>query len=237
MTGTSVVALDAVGVDYDTGSGTVHALEMVSLTIPAASSTSVVGRSGSGKSTLVSVLSLLRRPTRGQVLAAGQDTANLPDPALSRLRAAAVGTVFQSFHLDPAFTAETNVLLPWYFTATTSRRDARARARDLLEILGIPELADRQPGQMSGGQRQRVAIARALFTQPPLLIADEPTGNLDEDTAAVVAQTLYSLPATLGTAVVVVTHDTDIADRADRRITLVRGQVSADTATPTPVPS
>lgn len=232
-----VVALHAVSVDYPTGSGPVHALEDVSLTIAAASSTAVVGRSGSGKSSLVSVLSLLRRPSRGRVLAAGQDTAHLSDPALSRLRAAAVGTVFQSFHLDPAFTAETNVFLPWYFTATTSRRSARSRARGLLEVLGIPELANRHPGQMSGGQRQRVAIARALFTQPPLLIADEPTGNLDEDTAALVADTLYSLPDTLGTAIVVVTHDTDIAARAERRISLVRGQITTDTAIPAEISS
>lgn len=228
MTGDPVVALDRVSVRYDTGSGPVHALEDVTLSILPASSTSVVGRSGSGKSTLVSVLSLLRRPTSGRVLTRNRDAGRLSDSALSRLRASVVGTVFQSFHLDPAFTAETNVLLPWYFTGAVPRRHARARAAQLLEVLGIPELANRHPAQMSGGQRQRVAIARALFAAPPLLIADEPTGNLDEDTASVVADTLYSLPESLGTAVVVVTHDPDIARRADRCITLTRGRMTTD---------
>jgi predicted ABC-type transport system involved in lysophospholipase L1 biosynthesis ATPase subunit len=220
-----VVALDQVSVDYNTGAGLVHAVDGVSLTVHASTSTSIVGRSGSGKSTLVSLLSLLRRPTRGTVKVNGQETGQLPDASLSRLRGSAVGTVFQSFHLDPAFTAETNALMPWYFSATSSFRSARARARDLLEVLGIAELADRYPGQMSGGQRQRVAIARALFTEPLLLIADEPTGNLDEDTASAVADTLFALPRTLSTAVVVVTHDPDIAQRAERHIALVRGRV------------
>lgn len=220
-----MVTLENVSVQYDTSSGPVDAVNQICLQIPPASSTSIVGRSGSGKSTLVSVLSLLRRPTHGRVLVQGCDTRSLTDAALSRLRATCVGTVFQSFHLDHSFTAEANVLLPWHFSGSISRRAARARAGRLLEVLGIPELAGRYPGQMSGGQRQRVAIARALFAEPPLLIADEPTGNLDEDTAGVVAEVLYSLPSALSTAVVVVTHDPDIAATAGRRITLARGRV------------
>jgi len=228
MTDDHVVALDRVSVCYDTPSGSVQGLEDVTLNVRPATSTSVMGRSGSGKSTLVSVLSLLRRPTAGRVLIGDRDAGALSDPALSRLRGSAVGTVFQSFHLDPGFTAETNVLLPWYFSGAVPRRRARARAAQLLEALGIPELAHRHPSQMSGGQRQRVAIARALFAAPPLLIADEPTGNLDEDTASAVADALYSLPESLGTAVVVVTHDPDIARRADRCITLARGRITTD---------
>ena len=136
--------------------------------------------------------------------------------------------MFQSFHLDPAFSAADNVLLPRYFGGAGSRRDARRRAADLLELVGIPELADRSPGRMSGGQRQRVAIARALFTKPALVVADEPTGNLDEDTAGMVADVLFALPGRTGTAVVVVTHDAAIAAHADRLVRIAQGRVPLD---------
>lgn len=223
MSTSPVVSLVDVSVHYEVAGRQVRALEGVSLDIHPGTSTSIVGRSGSGKSTLISVLSLLRRPTAGQVLARGQDASALSDAQLSELRAVLVGTVFQSFHLDPAFTAEGNVMIPWYFSATSSARRARARAGHLLEVMGIPELAKRYPGQMSGGQRQRVAIARALFSDPPLLIADEPTGNLDEDTAGVVSDVLYSLPERISSAVVIVTHDLDIAAKAQNCISITRG--------------
>lgn len=221
-----VVSLAGVNVTYDVAGQAVRALDDVSLDITAGTSTAVVGRSGSGKSTLISILSLLRRPTSGTVLVRGQDLSSLSDGQLSGLRASMVGTVFQSFHLDPAFTASGNVMLAWHFTGSGRRSQAKRRAGELLEIVGIPELADRYPNQMSGGQRQRVAIARALFADPPLLIADEPTGNLDEDTAAVISDVLYSLPAKLSSAVVIVTHDQAIAARAQRRIHIVRGSLT-----------
>ncbi|MEI2777727.1 MAG: ABC transporter ATP-binding protein [Tetrasphaera sp.] len=208
---------------FRSGGVEVPALNEASLAIEHGSSTSVVGRSGSGKSTLISVLSLLRRPTSGRLLVDGTDVASLNDAELSTLRSRTVGTVFQSFHLDPALSSQENVLLPWYFGSRGPRRTARTRALDLLELLGIPELAGRRPTEMSGGQRQRVAIARALFAEPALLMADEPTGNLDEDTAGVIADVLFSLPATLGTAVVVVTHDAEIAARARSRVRLAHG--------------
>lgn len=232
MNDSPVVSLNDVSVDYNTGEERVRALERVSLDIYPATSTSITGRSGSGKSTLVSVLSLLRRPSRGLVRMHGRDTTKMTDAELSGLRGTSIGTVFQSFHLDPTFTAEANVLLPWYFSSGLSRRRARVRARGLLELIGIPELANRYPGQMSGGQRQRVAIARALFTQPPLVIADEPTGNLDEDTAGTVADLLYSLPERLATAVIVVTHDLDIAAKAQQRIDITRGRISSSLPPP-----
>lgn len=220
-----VVSLVDVSVHYDVAGQQIRALEDVSLDIHPGSSTSIVGRSGSGKSTLISVLSLLRRPTRGRVLVRGQDTGTLSDAKLSELRAGLVGTVFQSFHLDPAFTAEGNVLLPWYFSAAVPAGRARAKARYLLDIMQIAELADRYPGQMSGGQRQRVAIARALYAEPALLIADEPTGNLDEDTAGVISDVLYSLPERVSSAVIVVTHDATIAAKARTSISMTHGEL------------
>jgi ABC-type lipoprotein export system ATPase subunit len=232
-----VVSLVDASVHFDAAGQLVRALEGASLDIRARTSTSIVGRSGSGKSTLMSVLSLLRRPTHGQVLARGRDVSTLSDAELSALRATFVGTVFQSFHLDPTFTAAGNVMLPWYFSPGTSARRARARADELLEVTGIPELASRYPGQMSGGQRQRVAIARALFADPALLIADEPTGNLDEDTARTICDVLYSLPQRVSSAVVVVTHDPYIAAVAENRMTIVRGALVPQAAAPAPAGS
>ena len=221
-----VISLHEVSVRYATGRETVTALDKASMDVLPASSTAIVGRSGSGKSTLISVLSLLRSPASGSVRALGREIGHLSDSDLSRLRSTLVGTVFQSFHLDPSFSAADNVMLPWYFGSGGSRRVARARALEVLEVLGIADLAHRLPGEMSGGQRQRVAIARALFTAPPLLIADEPTGNLDEDTALQVSDALYALPGTVGSAVVVVTHDTQVAKRAERCISITRGTLN-----------
>lgn len=221
----SIVTLEGVSVRFEVGGGSVLALSGVDLDVPPGSSMSVVGRSGSGKSTLVSVLSLLRRPSSGRLLVGGQDAGSLTDAQLSVLRAGHVGTVFQSFHLDPGFTAEENAMMPWHFGSALSRRAARARARELLDLVGIVELARRYPSQMSGGQRQRVAIARAMFARPALLLADEPTGNLDEATAGVIADVLFDLPSLTGTSVIVVTHDRDVADRAMRRVRIVRGEL------------
>jgi predicted ABC-type transport system involved in lysophospholipase L1 biosynthesis ATPase subunit len=226
MTGQPPAAeLHDVTVELEARQDTARALSSVSLTVAAASSTAIVGRSGSGKSTLVSVMALLRRPTGGRVTVSGRSTAGLSDAQLARLRAAFVGTVFQSFHLDTAMTAAENVMLPWYFGGRAPRREARARAALLLDRLELGELASRRPAEMSGGQRQRVAIARALFPGPGLLIADEPTGNLDETTAELIADQIFSLPGLMGTAVVVVTHDPAIAARAERRLHLSGGEL------------
>lgn len=227
MKAPAAAALASVSVVYPTPSGPVHALDDVTVDFPEMTSTAVVGRSGSGKSTLVSVLALLRRPTAGQVQLRSVVTSALSSDAAAKVRAGGIGVVFQAFHLENSLTVWENVMLPWYFqTARTSRSLAHDRALELLAVLGIPELADRNPNEVSGGQRQRVAIARALFAQPTLLIADEPTGNLDEETANGVAETLFLLPLTVGTTVVVVTHDKAIADRAGRKISLIKGRVS-----------
>ncbi|ROS22961.1 ABC transporter ATP-binding protein [Cellulomonas sp. PhB150] len=218
--------LVGVSVEHRTPQGTVHALQSVSLSFASGTSTAVTGRSGSGKSTLVSVLALLRRPTTGTVQIGGQDMSSLTDSAVARVRSSSVGVVFQAFHLDQALTAAQNVMLPWYFrTERSPRRPAVKRAEDLLELVGIGDLRQRRPSAMSGGQRQRVAIARALFGQPALLLADEPTGNLDEDTANDVASTLLALPREVGTTLVLVTHDVEVASAADRRLEITRGRL------------
>ena len=229
MTGAALVAsLDHVSVDYTVANGVVHALDDISCAFAAGTSTAIVGRSGSGKSTLISVLALLRQPTAGEVTVCGRKSSALADHDLSSLRGRFVGTVFQSFHLDPAATAAENVMLPWYFSGGVSRSSAKHRVREVLERMGIGELSSRRAAEMSGGQRQRVAIARALFPRPQLLIADEPTGNLDEATAASIAEELFGLPADVGTAVVVVTHDPQIAAMASDVLHIAKGRLNTE---------
>lgn len=232
MTGHAAVELHGVGLTYRSAAGPVEALQGIDLRVERGESTAVVGRSGAGKSSLVAVMTLLRRPTQGRVLVDGSDPQSLSERARARLRGRHVGVVFQSFHLDPTATAQDNVCLPWAFGAhpDLSRRDARCRALELLDALGVADLSRRRPDQMSGGQRQRVAIARALFVQPTLLVADEPTGNLDEETASVVTTDLLRQAAEQDVAVVVVTHDNALAELCSRRITLSRGRIVPETA-------
>ena len=225
MTAPAAELID-VTVSYETRGETVHALDRVDFSCASGTSTSIVGRSGSGKSTLISVLSLLRQPTSGQVRIGGEDTAPKDPAGKASLRAEKIGIVFQSFHLEPSLTVLDNVMLAWHFrSAQLGRRVATARVMDDLEGLGIAALARRRPNALSGGERQRVAVARALFTRPTLLVADEPTGNLDEQNAGTVAEMLLALPARYGTAVILVTHDRAIAQLAGTRLELARGRV------------
>ncbi|MDO5503571.1 MAG: ABC transporter ATP-binding protein [Actinomycetia bacterium] len=211
---------------YPSVDGDVVALAGVDFTCHYGTSTAIVGRSGSGKSTLISVLSMLRTPTSGSVMIDGVETTTLSAIERDRLRALRIGIVFQAFHLEPTLSVLDNVTLPWRFTgARQSAREARAHADEVLGQLDIADLAHRHPNTLSGGQRQRVAIARALFARPALFVADEPTGNLDEDTANDIADVLLELPARFGTAVVIVTHDRAVAARADRTLTITRGQI------------
>lgn len=221
----AAAALRGVEVDFETPGGVVHAVRGVDHEFARGTATAIVGRSGSGKSSLVAVMSLLRRPTRGDVLIDGRSSASMSDPSLAALRGTAIGTVFQRFHLDDDSSAAENVMMPWYFGGRSSRREALATATECLGRLGIAELAQRRTAAMSGGQRQRVAIARALFRDPLLLVADEPTGNLDEETANLVVSDLFSLPQRFGTTLVIVTHDADIAARADHVLHLTHGRV------------
>lgn len=229
---TIAVELQEVTVEHASPGGPVRALDSLSLSFEEGSTTAVHGRSGAGKSTLVSVLALLRRPTQGRVLVGADDITDWPQHRLDALRPRHVGIAFQSPHLDDALTAAENVMLPWALSAgaasSWSLRAATARVDELLSLLGIADLARRRPRNMSGGQRQRVAVARAMFTSPRLLLADEPTGNLDEESANDVAASLYDLAAHLGTAVVVVTHDRAVADMAQRQVRLSRGRPVTD---------
>lgn len=226
-----IASLQEVSVKYNTKMGKVAALQAVSLDFMPSTSTAVLGRSGSGKSTLISVMSLLRTPTSGSLRIAGKETAELSAGKIRKLRSQNIGIVFQAFHLDTNLNATENIILPWYFgNPRGSKRKAVQQAKEIMELLEITNLANRKPNSMSGGQRQRVAIARALFNKPALFIADEPTGNLDEETANAVADLIFALPKELGTTVVVVTHDTEISKRADSFVQLSQGKLTDATA-------
>ena len=188
----------------------------------------LIGPSGSGKSTLLNLLGLLDAPTAGDLLLLGQSTRALDDAARTALRARSIGFVFQFHHLIPAFTALENVMMPLLVTQGRPSADTIARARALLTQVGLEELADRKPQELSGGQQQRVAIARALVTRPALLLADEPTGNLDTRTAAGVFELFRRFNREYGCAVLVVTHDPRLSESCDRTITLVDGIIVGD---------
>ena len=188
----------------------------------------VTGPSGSGKSSLLYRLGLLDRPTEGRVLIGGEDTAGLSAGALARIRRARLGFVFQFHFLLPEFTARENLLLPMRRQGGEERA-LRARAEALLVRLGLGEAMDKLPGELSGGMRQRVAVARALANDPPLLLADEPTGNLDSQNAASMFDLFASLVAERGRSIIVVTHDPGLAARAGRQVRLVDGRVVEDT--------
>jgi putative ABC transport system ATP-binding protein len=201
----------------------VTALQGVSLTVEAGDYLAVVGTSGSGKSTLMHLLGGLDRPTAGTLLIGGRDVSTLSAPEMARLRNEVIGFVFQSFHLLPRTTAQDNVALPLVYRGV-GRRERRARAAAMLERVGLAHRIGHRPNQMSGGEQQRVAIARALVTGPSVLLADEPTGNLDTVTGESVLGLLESLNAD-GVAVVLVTHDRDVAARADRQIVMRDGLI------------
>jgi putative ABC transport system ATP-binding protein len=191
----------------------------------------VVGPSGSGKTTLLGLLAGLDRPTRGSVRLDGQLLDDLDQEGLARLRARKLGFVFQTFQLLPTLTAFENVLVPMEIAADRSgrredRAGAEARARDLLERVGLGERADHYPAQLSGGEQQRIGLARAFANRPVILLADEPTGNLDADTGAEVIDLLVQLNREAGTAMVLVTHDTELAARANRVVRLREGRLT-----------
>ena len=194
----------------------------VSFDIAAGESVAVVGASGAGKSTLLAMLAGLDLPTMGRVLLAGTDLTKLDEDGRARLRAQRVGFVFQSFHLIPALTALENVMLP---LELAGRRDARRGAMDVLSRVGLKDRTGHYPRQLSGGEQQRVALARAFVTQPAVLFADEPTGNLDTVTGARVGELLFELNANSHTTLVLVTHDRELASRCGRIIEMEAGRV------------
>lgn len=228
-----MVELDSVTRCYRVGGQKVEALAGVDLEVPQGQFLAIVGPSGSGKSTLLNILGCLDRPTAGSYRLDGTDVSTFDDELASDFRNRRIGFVFQSFHLLPRLSVLENVLLPRRFLRTTeaesARTDLEQRARSLLDRMDLSQRLDHRPEQLSGGQMQRVAIARALLMRPALLLADEPTGNLDSKSAAAVLGLLEEVH-TQGQTVVLVTHDADVAARAQRRVHLRDGKVELDDA-------
>jgi len=226
----AVIAIEDVTRTYHVGDVDVHALGGVTLTIERGEFVAIMGSSGSGKSTLMAILGCLDRPSTGRYLFDGIDVARLPEPELARIRSERLGFVFQSFNLLSRTSAAENVALPLlYCDDGRSGRQARfARAHEALGRLGLADRAANTPGQLSGGQQQRVAIARALINSPSLLLADEPTGNLDTRTSHEIMETLKQLNRAEGVTIVLVTHEADIAAYADRTVTMRDGRIVAD---------
>jgi putative ABC transport system ATP-binding protein len=221
-----MIQLEHIGRDFQVGDQTVHALDDVSLRFEDGEYVAIMGPSGSGKSTLLNVLGLLDKPTSGIYRLDGRDTTHLSDDEQAAVRSAKVGFVFQVFHLVARLTALENVELPMTL-AGIAPRERRSRAERLVEQVGLADRAGHRPDQLSGGQRQRVAIARAMAMQPSLLLADEPTGNLDSASGRDVLEALERLNAA-GLTLIVVTHDPQIGARTRRRIAMRDGRVVAD---------
>lgn len=209
------------------GEVAVHALRGVSLTVRRGEFLGIVGPSGSGKSTLLGLIGGLDSPTSGRIAIDGVDITRMNESQLTRIRNEKIGFVFQFFNLIPTLTALENVALPGQF-ARKRRVNPQKRARELLDMLGMKERLHHRPTQLSGGQQQRVAIARALVNQPPLLLCDEPTGNLDSEASEIVMSMLRQVQHDFNTTVIVVTHDTGVASAMDRLVTLVDGQIATD---------
>jgi putative ABC transport system ATP-binding protein len=212
--------------DYPVGDQIVHALDDVDLDIGAGEYVSIMGPSGSGKSTLLNVLGLLDRPTAGTYELAGNDVAELDDDALAALRQQQIGFIFQSFHLIARMTALENVELPMLL-AGQSPKTRRERAGEMLASVGLQKRMSHRPDQLSGGERQRVAIARSIVMQPNVMLADEPTGNLDTKSGTEIVAILENLNSN-GLALLVVTHDPQLGRRATRQIKMVDGKIAAD---------
>ena len=216
----AVISLSHVTRDYAGQSGAVRALDSATFSIVAGEWVAITGPSGSGKSTLVNLLGCLDRPTSGELRIDGTDVASMAPAELDRFRADKIGFIFQQFHLIPYLTAVENVMLAQYFHSMTDETEARAA----LDRVGLGPRAAHLPSELSGGEQQRVCIARALINNPPVILADEPTGNLDAANQRIVVKLLQTLHAA-GHTVVMVTHDPEMASLASRRIALNHGKV------------
>jgi len=216
------VSIDGVELSLGVGRARVHILKRVSLQIAAGEAVGLIGPSGSGKSTLLMVMAGLERPDAGRVRIAGEDLGSLDEDGLARFRGKAVGIVFQSFHLIPTMTALENVAVP---LELAGRVDAMDRAKNELEGVGLGDRFNHYPAQLSGGEQQRVALARALAPMPALLIADEPTGNLDETTGREIMDLLFAQRAKHKSTLVLVTHDSELVKRCSRVVRMRSGHI------------
>ena len=219
-----LIQVRALTKSLDSGAHRVDILRGIDLEISRGEFAAIMGASGSGKSTLLGLMAGLDSPTSGQILLDGEDITRLREDEMALLRGRKIGFVFQSYHLIPTLTAEENVLLPMEF-AGAAGNGGRKRARELLERVGLADRTEHYPVQLSGGEQQRVALARAFALRPPILLADEPTGNLDTSTGHVVMQLLVELNRDQGATLVLVTHEQELADCADRRILLRDGRI------------
>jgi putative ABC transport system ATP-binding protein len=219
-----LIDLTSVTKSYQTDAGIFLALKEVDLHINAGEFVAIIGKSGSGKTTLINMITGLDRPTEGEILVSGEKVEKLNENRLAIWRGRTIGVVFQFFQLLPTLTALENVMLPMDFCATPAFGERRERAMELLRLMEIENQANKLPAKLSGGEQQRVAIARALATDPPILAADEPTGNLDSKTAAAVFS-LFERLTSLGKTVLMVTHDPDLARRAGRQVRIADGMI------------
>jgi putative ABC transport system ATP-binding protein len=222
MATTPLIVLDDIRLSLTGAAGPVEILRGVSLTLAAGETVALIGPSGSGKSTLMMVMAGLERPSAGHIHFDGQDLAALDEDALARLRRARIGIVFQGFHLLPTMTAVENVAIP---LELGGHRDAFAEAESALGRVGLGHRIGHYPGELSGGEQQRVAIARAFAARPALILADEPTGNLDGTTGRVVIDCLFAEHERRGTALMLITHDPALADRCARQLHLEDGRI------------
>ena len=225
----SVIELAGASRIYEMGAERIEALRGVDFTVRSGEYLAIVGPSGSGKSTLMNVIGCLDRPTAGRYLIDGIDVSGLDDDALADIRNTKIGFVFQSFNLLPRQTALDNVSLPLRY-AGRSRAERRAAAEEALARVDLADRMDHRPDQLSGGQKQRVAIARALVTKPSLLLADEPTGALDQKTGNEITALFSRLNLEEGVTVLIVTHDPEVAKKTRRTITIVDGSIVSDEA-------
>jgi len=221
---TPILKLDHVDLHLKSEAGSVHILKDISLELPSSKTVGVMGPSGSGKTTLLMVLGGLEKPTSGAVEVAGTKLAGMKEDALATFRRDNIGIVFQNFHLIPTMTALENVAIPLEFAG---HKDAFKKAEEALEAVGLKERIKHYPGQLSGGEQQRVAIARAFVTTPRLILADEPTGNLDAETGKKVMDLMFDMTRKHGTTLILVTHDAALAGSCDVQVKLRDGRVLA----------
>jgi len=225
----AVISLDSVRKTYEMGDNSVHALDEVSLTVEQGEFVTVTGASGSGKSTLMHILGCLDKPTSGRYFLRGEDVSDLSPADLAVIRNKQIGFVFQGFNLLPRTTATENVEVPLlYSRPLMSATERREKALEALDLMKLSDRASHHPNQLSGGQQQRVAIARALVNKPDLILADEPTGNLDTATGKEVMQTLVKLREERGITIVLITHEIEIASYGSRIVSIRDGKIISD---------